>query len=82
MDVDGDKIRSARQRAGMSQQRLAILAGLGYSTIWALETGRQQAARPSTVAKVSAALGLAPHDLMHDETTHLATTMDVPPTTP
>jgi transcriptional regulator with XRE-family HTH domain len=69
MDVDGDKIRTARQRAGMSQQRLAVLAGLGYSTIWALETGRQQGARESTVAKVSAALGLDPCDLMHDEST-------------
>ncbi len=66
MDVDGDKIRMARHRAGISQQRLALMAGLGYSTIWALETGRQAAARPSTVAKVSAALGLVPDDLRHD----------------
>ena len=63
MDIDGDKLRLARNELHMNQQQLAIAAGVGYSTIWVLETGRQTSAKGGTIEKIAAALGRTPESL-------------------
>jgi transcriptional regulator with XRE-family HTH domain len=66
MEVDGDKLRRARARAALTLRELAEASGVDFSTIWQLETGRR-GARPSTVRKLAAALGVTPADLIPDE---------------
>jgi transcriptional regulator with XRE-family HTH domain len=66
MDIDGEKLRRARHEARMSQQCLAVAAGIGYSTIWVLETGRQTSAKNVTIEKIAAALGRTPASLAPD----------------
>lgn len=39
----GDRVRTARERAGLSQERLAHAAGLAPRTIVAIESGRHNA---------------------------------------
>jgi transcriptional regulator with XRE-family HTH domain len=48
-----------RERVGLSQQALADRAGLGISTLKALERERRQRPRPSTLLRVADALGLS-----------------------
>src|SRR5436305_1222655 len=55
--VFGQRLRALRTRAGMSQEDLALLAGVGVRTIGNLEAGRT-APRPSTRRVLADALGL------------------------
>jgi DNA-binding XRE family transcriptional regulator len=48
-------LRTARQRAGVTQQELARLAGVGKSTITELEVGRR-GAYPITMRRLAKAL--------------------------
>jgi transcriptional regulator with XRE-family HTH domain len=48
-------LRTARQRAGVTQQELARLAGVGKSTITELEVGRR-GAYPRTMRRLAKAL--------------------------
>ena len=57
MELDGDKLRAARQRRFWSQQTLADKAGKTEATINRLEQGKQQA-RPSTILELAKALGV------------------------
>ena len=66
MDIDGEKLRRARTRAAMTLRELAEASGVDFSTIWQLEAGRR-GARPSTIRKLAAALGVTPADLIPDQ---------------
>ncbi len=55
-------VRRYRLAAGLSQEALAERAGLGVSTIAALERGRRNAPRADTLALLAEALGLAAHE--------------------
>ncbi len=57
MDGFGERLRRARERAGLGQRDLAIAAGVGVATITRLERGQTQA-RPVTVRRLAAALGV------------------------
>jgi transcriptional regulator with XRE-family HTH domain len=56
------RLAALRRRAGLSQVKLAKRAGLTPSTVSKFELGLQQA-EPRHVAKLAAALGVAPAEL-------------------
>ncbi len=68
MAVNGERLRAARLRKGLSMRDLAVVAGVGYDTISNLENGRQEG-RISTVRKLAEALGLTPDALIAWEAT-------------
>jgi transcriptional regulator with XRE-family HTH domain len=53
----GERLRLARLRAGLSQEALAERARLSVSAIAALERGRRNMPRRTTLALLSEALG-------------------------
>ncbi len=63
MEHVGELIRRMRDEAGMTQEELAIEAGVSPTTLVRIEKG---AARPrgKTLAKISAALGVEPGELV------------------
>ena len=50
----------------LTLRELAEASGVDHTTIWQLEAGRR-GARPSTVRKLAAALGVQPADLIPDD---------------
>jgi transcriptional regulator with XRE-family HTH domain len=56
----GARLRALRVRAGLSQEALAARAGLGVTTLKALEHGQRQRPHPRTLALLADALELAP----------------------
>lgn len=58
-----DRLREVRQRAMLSQQSLALAAGVSETTINRLEQGFQKA-QYVTVRKLADALGVAPAELL------------------
>ena len=64
MRVSGEQVRRARERNVLSLRELAGRAGLSYVTLWRIETGETQQARPATVRKLAAALGVEPAALI------------------
>lgn len=52
----GRRIRERRQALGMSQSRLALLSGIGQSTISALESGESRTARTATLHALAISL--------------------------
>ncbi len=66
--VNGDRLREARLRKGLSMRDLAGVAGVGYDTVSNLENGRQ-GGRISTIRKLAEALGLTPDALIAWEAT-------------
>lgn len=56
----GKRIREQRAQRGWDQSRLAREAGISRTTLSQLENGRGPDPRPSTVGKVTLALGLPP----------------------
>ena len=57
-----------RRRLGLTQRQLGELAGVAHTTVQKLET-LQRGAYPKTLRKVATALGVAPEDLLHGEST-------------
>jgi transcriptional regulator with XRE-family HTH domain len=57
-----------RRRLGLTQRQLGELAGVAHTTVQQLET-LQRGAYPKTLRKVATALGIAPEDLLHGEST-------------
>jgi transcriptional regulator with XRE-family HTH domain len=54
----GQRVRQLREAAGMSQQALAVAAGLSMSVVAQLEQGQREDPRISTVAALARALGV------------------------
>jgi transcriptional regulator with XRE-family HTH domain len=65
--LDGDKVKRKRIGRGWTQRKLAAEAGMSQSTIVLLERrGKVEAFHPSTVSKLSDALGVEPDELLGD----------------
>jgi transcriptional regulator with XRE-family HTH domain len=60
----GERVRQLRIAAGMSQQTLAVAAGLSISVVAQLEQGLREDPRISTVAAIARALGVTIDELM------------------
>jgi transcriptional regulator with XRE-family HTH domain len=56
-EIDGERLREAREAVFLSQRELAEAAGLTQSTVSRLELGRQSA-QAATVRKLATALGI------------------------
>jgi transcriptional regulator with XRE-family HTH domain len=61
----GSQVRSARERLGWSREALAYRAGLSWSAIEQIESGRRRNARPDTLEALSRALGVTIDYLVH-----------------
>ncbi len=64
MQIDGEKIRRARERQVLSLRELAEKSGVTYVTLWRIETGATGPARPATIRKIAAGLGVPPESLI------------------
>jgi transcriptional regulator with XRE-family HTH domain len=65
--LDGERLRRLRLERGLSQRELADKAGMSQSTIVLLERrGRSERFHPSTVRKLSGALGVDTAELLED----------------
>jgi transcriptional regulator with XRE-family HTH domain len=63
----GPRLASARRRAGLSREALAVRAGLSWAAIAQIESGRRPNPRAETVAALARALGVtADYLLAHD----------------
>jgi transcriptional regulator with XRE-family HTH domain len=58
--IDGQRLRQLRRSRGLSQERLADLAGLGVTTVARLERYACPPCRTRTLARLAAALGEPP----------------------
>jgi len=67
MEVNVAKLRELRRRRVLTLRELEQESGVSYNTIWRLENG-YTAARPSTIRKLAAALGVEPEELIVVET--------------
>lgn len=57
------KLRELRRLRVLTLRELEEESGVSYNTIWRLENGYRQA-RPSTIRKLAAALGVKPAELV------------------
>jgi transcriptional regulator with XRE-family HTH domain len=63
----GSRVRAARERLGWSREALAYRAGLSWSAIEQIESGRRRNARPDTLDALSRALDVTIDYLVHGE---------------
>lgn len=66
VQVDGEKIRRLRELRSYERKELAELVGLTATSLYRIETGRQQTTRP-TLRRLALALGSRPDDLRAPE---------------
>jgi transcriptional regulator with XRE-family HTH domain len=57
-----------RRRRGLTQRQLGELAGIAHTTVQRLES-LNRGAYPQTIQKLAMALGIAPAELLHGEST-------------
>ena len=55
----GPRVRAARERLGWNREALAFHAGISWSAISQVESGRRTNLRPSTLAALASSLGLS-----------------------
>jgi transcriptional regulator with XRE-family HTH domain len=75
--IDGQKVRTARERAFLSKRELAERAGLDRSTIGRIEEGVSEV-YPRTIRKIAEALSVDPASLVPEESPCLAPTATAP----
>ena len=63
MEVDVEKVKALREERVLSQRDLARMSGLTQMTVWRIENGYRDA-RPGTIRKLAAALGVEPKELI------------------
>jgi transcriptional regulator with XRE-family HTH domain len=66
MEMDVQKLRELRRRRVLTLRELEEESGVSYNTIWRIENGYREA-RPSTIRKLAAALGVEPEELVKIE---------------
>jgi transcriptional regulator with XRE-family HTH domain len=66
VEVDVQKLKNLREDRVLSQRELARMANLAYGTVWRIENGYPEA-RPSTIRRLAAALGVEPRELTERE---------------
>ena len=64
MEINRDKLRALRAHHVMTLDELSKESGVTLNTIWRLESGYNKSARPSTIRKLAAALGVEPSELV------------------
>jgi len=64
MRIDGARLLRERERKALTLRELADLAGVTHVTVWRIENETSGAARPSTLRKIAAALGVEPEALI------------------
>ncbi len=64
MKVNRNKLRAFRAQQVMTLGELSNESGVALNTIWRLESGYSKSARPSTIRKLAAALGVEPSELV------------------
>jgi len=64
MEVDVEKLKELRIDKGLSQNRLAQLAGISQTSIWKIERGG--GANPATLKKIGDVLGVRASELAKD----------------
>ena len=62
MEVDVDRLQELRINQGLSQRRLANLAGVSNTSVWKIEQGG--GVNPATLKKLADVLGVRPVDLL------------------
>ncbi|MBA2376002.1 MAG: helix-turn-helix transcriptional regulator [Rubrobacter sp.] len=62
MEVNVDKLQELRINQGLSQRRLADLAGVSNTSVWKIEQGG--GANPATLKKLADVLGVRPVELL------------------
>jgi transcriptional regulator with XRE-family HTH domain len=62
MEVDVDKLQELRINQGLSQRRLADLAGVSNTSVWKIEQGG--GANPATLKKLADVLGVRAVELL------------------
>jgi transcriptional regulator with XRE-family HTH domain len=62
MEVDVDTLQELRINQGLSQRRLAELAGVSNTSVWKIEQGG--GANPATLKKLADVLEVRPVDLL------------------
>lgn len=62
MEVNVEKLQELRINQGLSQRRLADLAGVSNTSVWKIEQGG--GANPATLKKLADVLGVRPTDLL------------------
>lgn len=62
----GKRVRTARERAVLSQGELAAKVGISQNALSQIETGRAQP-RPATIRKIAEALGIPASSLVAPE---------------
>jgi transcriptional regulator with XRE-family HTH domain len=65
--IDGEKVRSARERAFLSKSELADKAGLNRNTIGRIEETHATEVYPRTIRKLAEALSVDPASLTPQE---------------
>ena len=63
MEVDVDRLQELRINQGLSQRRLAELAGVSNTSVWKIEHGG--GANPATLKKLADILDVSPVDLLN-----------------
>ena len=61
-------LAALRRRRGLTQRQLGELAGVAHTTVQRLES-LSRGAYPQTMQKLATALGIAPEELLHGEST-------------
>jgi transcriptional regulator with XRE-family HTH domain len=59
-----------RRRRGLTQRQLGELAGVAHTSVQRLES-LNRGAYPQTMQKLATALGIAPEELLHGESSQL-----------
>lgn len=59
----GNQLKRLRDKAGLSQEALARLAGVSSAAIFRIEQGRPSDPKLSTLAALAKALGMSPGEL-------------------
>jgi transcriptional regulator with XRE-family HTH domain len=60
----GERLKALRAAAGMSQQALAVAAGLSTSIVSQIEQGQKEDPRISTIQALAQALGVSVDELL------------------
>jgi transcriptional regulator with XRE-family HTH domain len=66
MELNGEKLRKARENALLSHRELAIRAGLSPTTVLKLENAGVSTPHARTIRKLVAALEVEPRELLED----------------
>jgi transcriptional regulator with XRE-family HTH domain len=67
MNDVGTRLRSAREKSGLSQLEVSLRAGLHVRTIHNIETGKKTRCRLTTYFRLADAVGVNPYWLMSGE---------------